>query len=114
VIVEKVFVEGVQLNTGAASYYSTSDKVLAVIRRATLTNTTAAAVAATVYLTPPGAAVDPSNAIVWQKSIAAGVTADLYWLVDHVLLPAGAAIQAFAASPASLTFRVSGYERAIV
>ena len=111
-IVEKVLVESVQLTASAVVYYSTDDKRQAVIGQATLCNTTGAAVSATIYFTPPSASPDPSNAIIWQQSIAPGQNADIFQMVNHVLAPAGESIQAFASSAAALTFRVSGYERA--
>lgn len=112
-IVEKVLVESVELTPAAVVYYTTSIKVLAVITQATLCNTTAAAVLATIHLTPPGANPDETNAIIWQQSIPASKTVDLYQMVNHVLVTAGTSIQALASVDAALTFRVSGYERAI-
>ena len=112
-IVEKVLVANVQLTTAAVVYYTTSVKVQAVITQATLCNPTSGAVTATIHLTPPGATPDPTNAIIWQQSVPAGKTAELYQMVNHVLVTAGASIQALASAGASLTFRVSGYERAI-
>ena len=112
-IVEKVLVESVQLTASAAPYYTTSSKVQTVIGQATLCNTTGSAATATVYFTPPGASPDPSNAIIWQQSVAAGQTADLFQMVNHVLASSGTSIQAFSDTATALTFRVSGYERAI-
>jgi hypothetical protein len=112
-IVEKVLVESAELTTAAVVYYTTSIKVLAVIIQATLCNTTAAAVTATIHLTPPGASPDVTNAIIWQQSIPASKTVDLYPMANHVLTTAGTSIQALASTGTALTFRVSGYERAI-
>ena len=110
-ILEKVLVESIQLTGTVASYYTTNAKVKAVIMRATLCNTTAAPVTATIYITPPGASPTAANAVIWQQSINGGRTADLYQMVNHVLETAGTQIQAFANAASALTFRVSGYER---
>ena len=112
-IVEKVLVESVQLTNAAVSYYSTTAKIQTVITQATLCNTTASAATATIYITPPGVAPGVTNAIIWQKSIPAGQTADLYPLINHVLVIAGESIQALASVGTALTFRCSGYERAV-
>jgi len=112
-LVEKVLVESVQLTTTVAVYYTTSVKVHAVIGQATLCNPTSGAVTATIHLTPPGASPGPENAIIWQQSIPAGQTAILAPMVNHGLVPAGSSIQALASAATSLTFRVSGYERAV-
>ena len=112
-IVEKVLVESVQLTNAAVVYYTTSVKVQAVITRATLCNTTVGAVTATIYFTPPGANPGAGNAIIWQQSIPASKTVDLYPMMNHVLVSAGSSIQALASAGASLTFRISGYERAV-
>jgi hypothetical protein len=112
-LVEKVLVESVQLTTAAVVYYSTSIKVQAVITQATVSNPTAGAATATVYLVPPGASPGAANAIIWQQSIAAGATVRLYPMVNHVLVSAGSSIQALASAATALTFRCSGYERAI-
>ena len=113
-IVEKVLVESIQLTTAAVVYYSTSVKVQAVLTAATVSNTTATAATVTVYFTPPGANPGAANAIIWQQSIPAGKTVSLYQMVNHVLLSAGTTIQALASAATALTFRCSGYERAIV
>ena len=110
-IIEKALVESVQLGTAVASYYTTSNKVKALIMRMTACNTSGAAVTLTVYFTPPGASPSAANALIWGKSIAAGATADIYQAVNHVLETAGTQIQAFASAASALTFRVSGYER---
>ena len=112
-IVEKVLVESVQLTTAALVYYTTDVKRQAIITQATLCNPTASAATATIHLTPPGASPGSGNAIIWQQSIPAGKTADLYQMVNHVLVSAGSSIQALASAATALTFRVSGYERPI-
>jgi len=113
-IVEKVLVESVQLTNAAVVYYTTSIKVLTVIRRATVCNTTAGAVTVTIYITLPGASPAAGNTVIYQQSIPAGKTVDLYQLVNHVLTTAGTSIQALASANTSLTFRVSGYERPVI
>lgn len=112
-IVEKVLVESAQLTNAVAIYYTTSNKVTTVITQATVCNATSGAATATIYLTPPGASPGAGNAIIWQQSVAAGKTADLYPMVNHVLVSGGTAIQALASAGASLTLRISGYERAV-
>ena len=107
-LTEKALIEGVQLTGSTVVYYATSSKAKAVIMQATVCNTTGAVVNLTVYLTPPGIAPAPANAIFWALAIDAGDTVSLFPMINHVLEANGAAIQA---SGAGLSFRVSGYEK---
>jgi hypothetical protein len=112
-IVEKVLVESVQLTNAAAVYYTTSVKVQTVITQVTLCNPTSGAATATIYLTSPGSSPGPANAIIWRQSIAGGATVRLDPMINHVLKSGGTSIQGLASANTTLTFRVSGYERAI-
>jgi hypothetical protein len=108
VLTEKVLVEGVLLTGSTVAYYTTSSKARTVIVTATVCNTTGADINLTLYLTPPGIAPAPANAIFWSMAVASGKSIVLYQLTNHVLEPSGATIQA---SGLGLSFRVSGYER---
>ena len=102
-------VEGVLLTTSAAAYYITTSKVRAIIRKVSVTNSTAGAVTVTVYLVPPGGTAGAGNMIVPPLSLAAATYTSLD-ISGHVLVAGGASIQALASAGASITLHVSGYE----
>lgn len=101
-------VPGSVLTNSTATYY-TSTNVRASIQNATLTNTTAGAVTATVYLVPPSGSAGASNIKISAQSIAAGATYNCPELIGAVLL-SGGTIQALASANTSITFMVSGIE----
>lgn len=80
-----------------------------MIDKVTVTNTTAAAVTFSCNLVPEGGAVADANAVIKDKSVAAGDTYVCPELVGHVL-EAGDAISMIASAATSLTIRASGRE----
>jgi hypothetical protein len=74
-----------------------------VITAAALVNTTAAAIAATVYLAPSGVAPGPANALISARSIAPGETYFCPELVGQGI-NAGGSVQALGAG---LSFKYS-------
>lgn len=95
--------EDVQTN----QYIATNSKTM--IDKVTITNTTAAAVTFSCNLVPEGGAVADANAIIKDKSVAAGDTYVCPELVGHVL-ESGDAISMIASAATSLTIRASGRE----
>lgn len=70
-----VVVDGAQLTAAAATYGSVvGANTKRIIKAATLTNTTAGAVACTVYLVPSGGTAGASNTVISALSIAAGAS----------------------------------------
>ena len=95
--------EDVQTN----QYIATNSKTM--IDKVTVTNTTAAAVTFSCNLVPEGGSVADANAVIKDKSVAAGDTYVCPELVGHVL-EAGDAISMIASAATSLTIRASGRE----
>ena len=104
----KRLVAGSQLTAVAATYY-TATNVRTQIQAMTLTNTTAGAVTATVYLVPSGGSATASNTILSAKSLAAG---ESYKVIEAIgqTLEAGGTIQALASAATSISMVASGVE----
>jgi hypothetical protein len=102
----KRLIAGSQLTGTAATYYTVPANTRAVLKAASLTNTTAGAVACTVYLVPSGGSAGASNAIISAKSVAANETYSCPELVNQVL-ESGYTVQAFGLN---VTFMASGIE----
>jgi hypothetical protein len=110
--IPKRLISGSQLTGSAATYYTVptnTNAVIspkAVITRLILCNTTAGAVACTVYLVPSGGAAGVTNTITSAKSIAVGET----WCCPEAegqVLEAGGFIQA---KGLDVTIMCSGHE----
>lgn len=102
----KRLISGSQLTGAAATYYTAPTLTKAIIKRLTLCNTTAGAVACTVYLVPSGGTAGATNTISSAKSVAAGET----WLcsaAEGMALEAGGFIQALGLN---VTIMASGVE----
>ena len=102
----KRLVAGSVLTGTAATYYTAPTGTRAVIKSAAIVNTTAGALAATVYLVPSAGAAAAANTLISGLSIAAGATYSCPELINHVL-GSGDFIQAFGNG---LTLIVSGAE----
>lgn len=110
-VTPKRLIAGSQLTTSAATYY-TATAVKARIDALVLTNTSAGAVTATVYLVPSGGSAGASNCILSARSLAAGES----YVVPGALgqwLDSGGTIQALASSATSITIVASGVESTV-
>lgn len=105
----KRLVDGSQLTTGAATYYTTPTNTLTTISACTLTNTTAGAVTATVHLVPSGGSATASNCILSARNLAAGETFNVGSAIGQTLA-AGGTLQALASAGTSIALVASGYE----
>ena len=105
----KRLVDGSQLTAAAATYYTTPANTLATISAMTLTNTTAGAVTATVYLVPSGGSAGVTNCILSGRTLAAGESFNVGSAIGQTLA-AGGTLQALAGSATSITLVASGYE----
>ena len=101
-------IAGSQLTTAAATYYTAPANTKAVISACRLTNTTAGAVTATVYLIASGGSASASNTVLSAKSLAAGESYDVP--IDGQVLLAGGFIQALASANTSISIVASGTE----
>ena len=108
-ITNKALAEGVQLTNAAATYYTAPALTTTILKKLTVTNSTAGAVSLTVYLVPSAGTAGVTNIVTSAKSIAAGAVYEAYEAENHVLNP-GDTLQAFASAGASLTLRASGIE----
>lgn len=105
----KRLVSGSQLTASAATYYTAPASTKAVIKAASITNTTASPATATVYLVPSGDTAGATNEVIAAKSIAPGETYNCPELVNQVIEAAGT-LQALSGTPSALTLVVSGSE----
>lgn len=105
-ITPKPLISPQQLTDATATYY-TSTNVTTRIDKLSLTNTTAGAVTATIYLVPSAGTAGDSNTITWAKSIQAGETWNCPDAVGQILA-SGGTIQAKASANTSLTISAAG------
>lgn len=105
----KRLVDGSQLTASAATYYTTPAGTVTTISACTLTNTTAGAVTATVYLVPNGGSATASNCILSARNIAAGESFNVGSAIGQSLATGGT-LQALAGSATSIALVASGYE----
>ena len=102
-------IAGSQLTASAATYYTAPTNTRCVIKRLSLTNTTAGAVTATIYLVPSGGSAGATNTLTSARTLAAGETWDCVSAEGHVL-EAGGTVQALASAITSITIIGSGVE----
>lgn len=105
----KVLNAGTQLTTSAATYYTVPSSTTTVINSVALTNTTAGAVTATVYLVASGGSASASNTVLSARSLAAGETYLVPGCAGMVLAAAGT-LQALASANTSISLMASGTE----
>lgn len=77
-----------------------------VIKAATVTNTTAAPVAVTVHLVPPGGTAGPANTMISARAIDAGASYPCPELINQGI-PAGGSVQALGLG---LTFKYTAVD----
>lgn len=107
-IVPKRLVDGSQLTTSAATYY-TATNVRSRIDSCALTNTTGGAVTATLHLVPSGGSASASNRVLSAYSIAAGQTYVPPGIIGQ-WIESGGTLQALASSATSISLVASGVE----
>lgn len=105
----KRLVDGSQLAATATTYYTTPANTLTTISACTLTNTTAGAITATLYLVPSGGTAGVTNCIMSARTLAAGESYNVGAAIGQTLA-AGGLLQGLAGSAASITLVASGYE----
>ena len=103
-----VSVDGAQIANSATTYYTATNK-RSRIDTCALTNTTAGAITATVYIVPSGGTAGVTNCVLSAKSIAAGAT----YIPPGVIgqwLETGGTLQALASSATSITIVAIGVD----
>ncbi len=105
----KRLVEGTVLTAAAVTQYTAPALTTTIIKKLTVTNTTATAQSVTIYLIPSAGAAGAANTITSAKSIAPGAVYEAFECENHVLA-AGDFVQALASAISSLTFAMSGIE----
>ena len=108
-VVAKTLYESAQIPTAETTLYTAPANTRTIIDKATITNTTAGAVTATVKLVPSGGSVGASNTVISAQSIAAGASYLCPELAGHIL-NTGDFVSALAGAATSLTIRISGRE----
>lgn len=99
-----VLVPGMVLTGSAAIYYTGKAGQKTTIKSASITNTTAGVIAATVYRVPSSGSPGAGNTLISARNVAAGETYQCPELINKVL-EAGDTLQAFGSG---LSFDVSG------
>lgn len=105
----KRLIDGSQLTTSAVTYYTAPANTTTQITVLALTNTTAGALTADVYLIPSGGSATDSNRVLSARSLAANETYIVTGAIGQVLAPAGF-IQAKASAGTSINIVASGIE----
>jgi len=105
----KRLIEGSQLTTTTATYYTAPPNQSAIIRRVTLVNTTGTARTVNLYLVPDGDSAGAANQIMSARTISANESYSEPDVEGHVL-GAGGTIQADADSGSAVTIIASGVE----
>jgi predicted phage tail protein len=105
----KRLVDGSQLTTSAATYYTTPAGTITTISACTVTNTTAGVVTASVHLVPSGGSATASNIVLSARGIAAGESFNVGSAIGQSLATGGT-LQALASAGASINLVASGYE----
>jgi hypothetical protein len=100
----KRLIDGSQLTGSAATYYTSPALTKTRIQKLVFCNTTAGAVAVTLYLIPSGGSAGATNTVWSAKTLAAGETRECYEAEGHVL-EAGGFIQALGLN---VTIQASG------
>ena len=108
-VTPKVLVAGVQLTGSAATYYTTPVGKTTTVKSASITNTTAGVIAATVYRVPSGGSAAAGNTIISARNVAAGDTYNCPEIINKVLA-AGDTLQALGLN---LSLDVSGAESVV-
>lgn len=101
--------EASQAPAAAATQYTVPSTTRTIIDKFTATNTSAGAVALTVYIVASLGAPAAGNTIISAKSLAAGETYTCPEMVSQIL-SAGGFISLFASAAGSITVRASGRE----
>lgn len=108
-VIPKKLANAQQLTNAVATYYTTPSTIVTIIDKMTLTNTSASAVSATVYLVDITGTAANSECLISALGIGAGATYTCPEIVGHILNH-GDTIQALASANSALTVRISGRE----
>lgn len=108
-ITPKRLVEGTVLTAAAVTQYTAPGLTTTVIKKVTVTNTTATAQTVTLYLIPAAGTAGAANTNTTVATVAANSGLELFLAENHVLMT-GDFIQALASAVSSLTLMISGIE----
>lgn len=100
---------GVQLATSASAAYTAPVNTTTILKKVTITNTSASAATVTLYVVTSAGTPGAANTVTSAKAIAAGATYEAYEVENHVLA-AGDSLQALASAASALSLKVSGIE----
>lgn len=104
----KRLVDGAQLTTVAATYYTAPNNSLTTISAASVTNSTAVPQTVTAYLVPSGGTAGVGNVVCSGRIVAPGETFNVAGCIGQTLA-AGGTLQALSDAGAALTLVASGY-----
>lgn len=108
-ITAKQMVAPQQLTNADALYYTVPASTTGVIKRATFTNTTGAAVTVTANIVAPAGSSAASNTVISARAVASGETYVAPELAGKTM-PAGTMIRMQAGAGASITAAIDGVE----
>lgn len=104
----KRIIDGSQLTLAAATYYTVPANTLTTLSACSVTNTTATAQKATLYLVPAGGTAGPSNCVCSGRVVAPGETYNVAGAIGQTL-DAGGTVQGLADLAAALSLVASSY-----
>lgn len=104
----KRLVDGSQLTTVAATYFTVPDNSLMTVSAMSVTNTTATARTVTVHLVPAAGTAGPGNVVCLARVVAPGETFNVGGAIGQTL-PAAGTVQALSDAAIALTLVASGY-----
>jgi hypothetical protein len=108
-ISNKPLVEGEQLGASVAVLYTVPASTTSIVKKLTVTNTSASAVTVTIYLVPKGGTPSAANCVTSGQAIAPGAVYEAFE-AENQALATGDTLQAFASAAASVSLRASGME----
>lgn len=108
-VLAKKIIEGQQIAASATTYYTSPANVRTLIKKLTLTNTTANAITVTLYLIVKAGTAGVTNMVLDAKTVAAHQTLEVFEVENH-MLESESFLQAFASSAASITIHATGIE----
>ena len=107
--ISKRLVDGSQLTTGAATYYTTPANTRTKIEACVLTNTSGANRTVTMHLVPSGGSASASNRILSAYTVNAGASYSVDEAINQVL-ETGGTLQALSDGATAVSLVASGSE----
>jgi hypothetical protein len=108
-ITNALLTPGTQLTTSPVVYYTSPVATSTLLKKLTLSNTTAGPITAQVYLVPSAGSPVAANNILPTTTVGALSTLEVY-IAENQVIPTGGTLQAAASAATSLTIFASGIQ----